>query len=289
MLDRLAPAAVLVHLNIDKPETKPISKRYHVGGIPTVVILSPEGAEVDRIIGYDDDRSAWLKTLLASMYGIDTIQDLEARFAKKADLLLAHDVAQKYLDRGDGADALVWVKKARELGPDAGTEAKLTLIQGQALLFTDPAAGADTLMKLATTPGSPLAVDAFQSLSVFYMRQARNATSVEEKQKAKAARLDVYHKVMAAQPDNPDVLADYAWYCAGEEIELDKALAAATKAVELKPKDTDALATLAEVTFKSGKPAEALEILNRALALDPDSDFLKREKEKFSKPASGKT
>ena len=288
MLDRLSSAAVVVHLNIDKPETKPLSKRYHVGGIPTVVVIDPQGAEVDRIIGYDDDRSAWLKTLLASMYGIDTIKDMEARFREKADVTLAHDVAQKYLDRGDGEDALVWVTKARELKPDAGTQAKLTLIQGQAQLITDPTRGAEALLKLATTPGDPLAGEAFQSLSAHYKRQARNATSVEEKQKAKAARLDVYHKVVAAQPDNPDVLSDYAWYCAGEEIELGKALAAAKKAVELKPKDTDALAVLAEVTFKSGKPGEALEIVDRAIALNPDDDFLKREKAKFTQAAEGK-
>jgi tetratricopeptide (TPR) repeat protein len=110
---------------------------------------------------------------------------------------------------------------------------------------------------------------------------------VEEKQRAKEARLEVYHKVVAAQPDNAGVLADYAWYCAGEEIELDKALAAAKKAVELKPKDTDALATLAEVTFKSGKPAEAVDLVDRALLLSPGDDFLKQEREKFSKALQG--
>src|SRR5512135_291810 len=118
MLDRLSQTAVMIHLNIDKADTKPISKRFHLGGIPTVVVMDPKGQEVDRIIGYDDDRSAWLKTLLASMYGIDTIDDLQARYGAKPDLDLAHTLAQKYLDRGDAVGALAWVDKARGLKPD---------------------------------------------------------------------------------------------------------------------------------------------------------------------------
>ena len=66
-----------------------------------MVVIDSQGQEVDRIIGYDD-RSAWLKTLLAYLYGIDTIQDMRDRFEVKPDVVMAHDLAQKYLDRGDG-------------------------------------------------------------------------------------------------------------------------------------------------------------------------------------------
>jgi|GEM_PF-3822224 len=282
-MDRLSQTAVLCHLNIDKPETKPISKQFHLGSIPAVVIMEPRGQEVDRIIGYEGDRSEWLKTLLASLYGIDTISDLQSRYAAKSDLKLAQSLAQKYLDRGDGASSLAWVEKARSFKPDTETDSKLTLIQGEATLFTDPPKGADMLMKLATAPGSPLALDAFQTLSAFYKRQARNATSPEEKQKAKAARLEVFHAVVAAQPSNPDVLSEYAWYCAGEGIDLDKALAAAQKAAELKPKDGDALSTLAEVQFKLGKKADAVATIEKAIAFNPDEESFKEQKEKFLK------
>jgi tetratricopeptide (TPR) repeat protein len=282
-MDRLSQTAVLCHLNIDKPETKPISKQFHLGGIPTVVILDPKGQEVDRIIGYEGNRSEWLKVLLASLYGIDTIGDLQVRYAAKPDLKLAHQLAQKFLDRGDGASSLEWVEKTRSLKPDSETSSKLTLIEGEATLFTDPPKGADMLLRLATIPGSPLALDAFQDLSAFYKRQARNATSPEEKQKAKAARLEVFHKVVAAQPSDPEVLTEYAWYCAGEGIELDKALAAAKKAVELKPKDGDTLSTLAEVEFKSGQKDEAVKTIDKAIAAEPDEQSFKEQKEKFLK------
>lgn len=287
MLDRLSQTAVMIHLNIDKAETKPISKQFHLGGIPTVVVMDPKGQEVDRIIGYDDDRSAWLKTLLASLYGIDTIDDLQARYGAKPDLDLAHTLAQKYLDRGDAVGALAWVDKARTLKPDKDTDVKLALIQGEAWLTTDPAKGTETLLGLATTPDSPLATDAFETLSAHYKSRARNATSLEEKQAAKAARLDVFHKVVAAQPSNPDVLTDYAYYCLGEGIELDRALAAAQKASEVRKDDTDTLGILAEAYLKNGKKEQALETIDHALTLKPDDAFLKRQKEKIVGPPTG--
>jgi tetratricopeptide (TPR) repeat protein len=246
-------------------------------------VIDPGGQEVDRIIGYDDDRSAWLKTLLAYLYGIDTLQDMQVRYAAKADLKLACELAQKHLDRGDGTGCLAWVEKARAFNPDAQTESKLALAQGQAWLITDPPKGAEALMKLATSPGSPLALDAFQSLSVFYKRRARNATSPEEKQKAKADRLEVYHKVVAALPENPDVLSEYAWYCAAEGIELDQALKAALKAVQLKPTEPDNVAALAEVYFKMGRKDDAVQTIGRAIAQKPDETYYLGQKEKFLK------
>jgi len=269
-------------MNVDQAETKPLSKRFHVGGIPTVIVFDPKGQEVDRIIGYDDDRSAWLKTLLAYLYGIDTIEDLQNRYAAKAELATAHVLAQKYLDRGDGASSLSWVEKARTFKADEKTDTDLTLIQGQALLFTDPPKGTQALMLLAIGQDGSAGLDAFHALSAFYKRQARNATSPEEKQKAKDARLDVFHKVMAAHPSNPDILSEYAWYCAADGIELDKALAAAQKAAELKKDDAETLSVLAEVSFKAGKKDEALKAIDRAIQLNGEESFYKEQRDKIS-------
>jgi tetratricopeptide (TPR) repeat protein len=237
---------------------------------------------VDRIIGYDDDRSAWLKTLLGYLYGIDTLEDLQGRYAAKADLALAHELAQKCLDRGDGAAALSWVEKARTLKPDVPTETKLALIQGRSWLLTDPSKGAEVLLAFATAQDNPEGMEAFHALSGFYKRQARNATAPEEKQNAKASRLAVFHAMVAARPLNPDVLSEYAWYCAGEGIELDLALAAAQKASQIKKDDAETISVLAEVYFKSGKKDEALKAIDRAIALDGEETFYKEQKEKFS-------
>jgi tetratricopeptide (TPR) repeat protein len=275
-------------MNTDDTATKPLAKKYNLGGIPTVVVIDPQGLEVDRIIGYDDDRSAWLKTLLAYLYGIDTVQDMQERFEAKPNMVMAHDLAQKYLDRGDGTNALIWVDQCSSLKPDAPTNNKLTLIRGQALLLTDPVKGAEALMGLAVSPDNVLGLEAFQALSAFYRRQARNTSDPEEKNKAKAARLDVFHRVVAARPSDPDVLSEYAWYCAAEGIELDQALAAAQKASDIKKDDAETLSVLAEVAFKTQKGEMALQTIDRAIALSPDESFYTKQKEKFSKKDEAK-
>lgn len=287
-MNRLSQSTILVRMNTDEAATKPVAKQYHLGGIPTVVVLAPQSQEVDRIIGYDDDRSAWLKTLLASLYGIDTIQDFQERYEAAPDLAMAHELAQKYLDRGDGANALVWVDKARTFKPNSETGNKLTLIQGQSWLITDPAKGAEALLALATTPDNALGMDAFQAVSAFYKRQARNATDPDEKKRAKASRLEVFHKVVAARPLDPDVLSEYAWYCAAEGIELEQGLAAAQKAADLKKDDAETLSVLAEVAFKANKKDLALKSVERAIELSPEESFYKEQKEKFSKKDAAK-
>lgn len=282
-MTRLSQTAILVHMNTDEAATKPLAKQYHLGGIPTIVVMGSQGQETDRIIGYDGDRSAWLKTLLASLYGIDTIQDFQERYEAKPQLAMAHELAQKYLDRGDGASALVWVDKARTFNPDSETGNKLTLIQGQSWLITDPAKGAEALLTLATTPDNALGMDAFQAVSAFYKRQARNATDPDEKKRAKASRLEVFHKVVAARPLDPDVLSEYAWYCAAEGIELEKALSSAQKAADLRKDDAETLSVLAEVAFKANNLDLALKSIGRAIELSPEESVYKEQKEKFSK------
>ncbi len=278
----------MMHLNTDDAATKPIAKQYHLGGIPTVIVFDAKGQEVDRIIGYDNDRTAWLKTLLASLYGIGTIDDLQAQYAANASLETAHTLAQKYLDRGDGANALVWVEKARTQKPDAKVESQLSLIQGQAWLITDPPKGVDALMSLAVKTDDADGMEAFQALSAFYKRKARNATTPEEKAAAKASRLDVYHKVVAAHPENADILSEYAWYCAGDGIELDKALAAAQKATELKKDDPETFSALAEVNFKAGHKDAAIAAIDKAIQLGPDESYYKEQKAKFTKTDEAK-
>src|SRR5437870_11168040 len=45
-------AFVNVHVNAGEGDGKDVSKRYHVRGLPTLVVLDAKGDEVDRIVGY---------------------------------------------------------------------------------------------------------------------------------------------------------------------------------------------------------------------------------------------
>lgn len=282
MVDRLSGTAVMFRLNTDTPEGKALSKSFHLNGIPTTVVLDPAGEEVDRIIGYDS-RSAWTKTLLAYLYGVDTLQDLlgRAQTVKGADL--RRDIASKYLERGDAKNALAWVDKAHEaMTPeDAGLSGSLSLIRGRALLIDDPAKGEAELNELVRGKDADAADEAFGALSSYYRKAVRAAKTPEATAQAKKAMMDLYHVLLPTRQDDVSFLNGYAWHAAEEGVELDQALAAAQRAVTLSGDDTGILDTLAEVYYKMGNRADALESIGKALAKSPEDEYLLGQKKKF--------
>ena len=55
-------------LNVDHPSTQPWAKKYHVSGIPMIVLLDAQGDVFDILLGYQDeaDLAAALDKLLAA-------------------------------------------------------------------------------------------------------------------------------------------------------------------------------------------------------------------------------
>ena len=290
MVSRLSQTNVMIRQNVDKPEVQALAKAYHVKGIPTTIVISPKGEEIDRIIGYDN-RSEWMRTLLAYTYGVDTLGDLLARSSSDQAPGLRRDIAQKYLDRGDAKDALAWVDKARtaDKKSDAKLETSLALIRGEALLSTDPPKGVEVLNKLAQGEKSDAADEAFSSLSRYYRGAIKHAADAQAKKQAESDYLSLYHAAMPHRQDDSGFLNDYAWHCAEQGLELDKAAEAARKAVAISHDDPGILDTLAEVYYKMGKKDEAVATIDRALKQKPNDKYLEGQRAKFLKMNGGGT
>ena len=77
------------------------------------------------------------------------------------------------------------------------------------------------------------------------------------------------------------MLNGLAWSCATHDLELADAARAAERAVEIEPKSTDILDTLAEIYFRMGSFDRAIEVETRAAALDPKSQYLKDQIARF--------
>ena len=77
------------------------------------------------------------------------------------------------------------------------------------------------------------------------------------------------------------LLNGLAWSCAEHDVHLPDALKAAERAAALEPKSTDILDTLAEVLYRTGNSARAIQIETRAATLDPKSVYLKDQIERF--------
>lgn len=290
MLDRLSATAILVHVNSDKPDGKLLRDKYHVKGLPTVIVFDSKGEEAARLLGYPG-RSRWTKTILGYLYGIDTLQDLQAREAEAADRATELALANTYLDRGDDKAALAWVGKATSAtpAPDAPTLASLELTRGVALLGVEPAKGVEALGGIASDASNPHSEEAYYELLGYHRSRAKSAATTEEKAKAQADMLALYHRVMPARQNDPSFLNDYAWHCAEQKVELDQALAAAQKAVELSKGDPGILDTLAEVYYTMGRRQEAVATIDKAIAQKPDDSYFKDQRAKFLSKDGEKT
>ena len=278
---------VMFHINSDTPEGKELRKKYSVKGLPTSIVLTGDGAEVDRILGYDD-RASYLKTLLGYLYGVDTLDDLLGRSKDDAGRELRVQIAEKYLGRGNPSDALTWLAKAREAVEKKPGEAqlaaaekpatppdvmqRLALLEGEAWLETDTPKGEAALKKiiLDAPPKDPAGEEAFSEISRYY-----------KKNKKDQELLSLFSAMMPSRGEDPNFLNDFAWTFAEKGMELDKALEAAKKAVVLSKDDPGILDTLAEVYFRKGDKKSAVETIDRALKQKPDDDYFKKQREKF--------
>jgi len=86
---------------------------------------------------------------------------------------------------------------------------------------------------------------------------------------------------LARKDVDASTLNGLAWTCATNNVHLEKALEAAERAVALEPKNAEILDTLAEVHYRSGNAAKAVEVETKALSYSPNDQYLKEQIARF--------
>jgi len=115
----------------------------------------------------------------------------------------------------------------------------------------------------------------------------RFADAYEKKGKKDLARIErervgeALHRALARGENDASNLNGLAWTCATSGVYLDEALQAAQRAVDLEPKNTGILDTLAEVHFRMGHADKAVEVESRALAMEPGNNYLTEQLHRF--------
>jgi uncharacterized Ntn-hydrolase superfamily protein len=123
-----------------------------------------------------------------------------------------------------------------------------------------------------------------QDLAEAHLRFAAQYERTGEKGLARVERERVgeaLKRALARGDNDASNLNGLAWVCATNDIFLPEALAAAERAVALEPGESGILDTLAEVHFRSGNAAKAVEIEAKAIAISPDDAYLKEQLARF--------
>jgi tetratricopeptide (TPR) repeat protein len=88
-------------------------------------------------------------------------------------------------------------------------------------------------------------------------------------------------EVLAKYPDATNHHNNAAWLAVNCDRNLDKALAHARRAVELRPKNAAYIDTLAEVQFRRGEFDAAIKTMQRCVELEPRQPRHREQLERF--------
>ncbi|MEZ4649297.1 MAG: thioredoxin family protein [Candidatus Eisenbacteria bacterium] len=110
--------AIAVKVPSDAPESYPFRHTYPITGLPAILLLSPDGGEVNRIVGYNH-RDEFLVEANEMMTGVDPLPELEKRVsANPNDTATRLELLETYLFRANEVDAKKQMDEILALDPD---------------------------------------------------------------------------------------------------------------------------------------------------------------------------
>ena len=123
-----------------------------------------------------------------------------------------------------------------------------------------------------------------QRLAEAHLRYADSYEKAGRTELAKMERERVAESLahaLARKDVDASTLNGLAWICATNNVHLEQAREAAERAVALEPKNAEILDTLAEVHYRSGNAAKAIEVESQALSYSPNDQYLKEQINRF--------
>lgn len=252
-----------------------IAKKYKVSAYPTLLVIGPDGNEVDRHLGYLDPEE-FIQTIDGYRHGVGTVAALEEQLkAKPDDVELLYQVGTKHAEAGRSEQAAASLNKVLKLDPKNTERNPLILYSlGEAYYMDEKYADAKPYFSRVLTdyPTSDAVPDA-----------TRRLAGIEYKLGNHDAAVATMEKTLTGKESDVSALNGFAWFCAQRKIGLDKALPAAQKAADLSGRDPGIVDTLAEVYFAMGDYDNAIKAEEEALAKNPTDKYMKDQVARFKK------
>ncbi|MBI4364983.1 MAG: DUF1028 domain-containing protein [Candidatus Latescibacteria bacterium] len=114
-----------------------------------------------------------------------------------------------------------------------------------------------------------------------YAEEYERAGSMDLARMERERVAESLQRALARKEASASTLNGLAWTCATRGLHLAEALEAAERAAKLEPKSAEILDTLAEVHFRSGNAAKAIEVETQALSYSPNDQYLKDQIARF--------
>lgn len=272
---------VTYKVDVDREEFKPLAKQFGVKAMPTMVVCKPDGAEIDRFLGFRP-AAEFLAAVVDYAAGRNTLADLQARLAATPDdPELLGRIGAKYAERGEAEPARTALTRALALDPAnaAGHAAPAlrAMAEMEAMARDYPAAVAALQRLLAEFPS---AVDREETLGFTAWAQGRAGDL--------PGQTATFRELLKLNPDDVRTLNALAWSLSEQKQGLEEATSLALHAAELSGEDPEICDTVAVVYYARGMTAEALSWIDKAIAKDPENEAFKQRRAVMVEETAGK-
>lgn len=245
-------------------------------GYPTVVFLSGNGEEIDRICGWNGEKEKYFATIQDYTQGKNTLAFFQNQFDKNSnDIDANYSLARKHVSHWNVNSAYPYFQNILKLDAEDknGYHEEATGYSAAHELMSNY--NDEPILKfLNSSTHKELLSLGFRQLFRFYKR---------EKNQQKLS--DAYELAFIKFPQNASNMNDYAWYIYENKIvnKYKRGIELAEKAVELEPEKANIWDTLAWLEFEQGNVDKAIEIMKKCVKMDPEREYYKKNLEIFIK------
>ncbi|MFQ6084076.1 MAG: tetratricopeptide repeat protein [Candidatus Aminicenantia bacterium] len=275
--EKLFKNLICVNVDFDTKYGQEMKKKFRVIGLPTIIFLSPQGKEIDRIIGYSE-KNHFINLAKKYARGEDSLPALQKKLEQEPEnLRLLFEVGEKILLRGEEKKGIELLAKILAMDPDnsSGFSDNALFILGRyySRVKEEPKKGLEYWQRLF--------------LKYPHSDYGQGALSWMLKAYKDLNKLDKAYSFLKQQiessPDNSYLYFSMAYFCLKYKENLKEALTYAQQGLELGPENVPLLELLAEIYKNSKMYSEAIETLNKAVKLKPEDENLKNKLEELIK------
>ena len=128
---RITQDMVAVQVDFDAPENRPLVEHYVILGLPTTIVLKPDGQEAGRIMGFDG-AAAFGRSLEDLKQGEVALSSLQAAVNKHpSDPSALRLLGQALLERGDKPRGEALLERVTWLSPRSDAAAQALFVLGR--------------------------------------------------------------------------------------------------------------------------------------------------------------
>lgn len=274
--EALGERYIAVHVDAEKGEGPDVVREYHVQAFPTLLVLEPGGMEKGRIVDFlpADDLLAALKRIEQGENVLaGAIAEVEA---KPDDVELRQRLGHLYVLAGQKEQANGEYEQVLEADPtnEMGLASKVLYDQALFIQFKldgDATGAIAALRKLQSQfPDSAEAIRAYRHIGRMLNRLGKPDEAIAE--------LDA---MLATDPKDVGLASSYGWFSFRQKCKPARGLEVVRAALEGDPENADLLYLEAELAELTGDRKAARLAIGRALELEPESAFFRRQVQRF--------